>query len=80
MPSLWRCRWPGSVEPDRAAVHRVLSQWLDTEHHAQRKPWSWSAGGSEGEILVGLLDDRLTERLVHGADAAGTPMRQVAAG
>ena len=80
MPSLWRCRWPGSAaEPDRAAVHRVLSRWLDTEHHAQRKPWSWSAGAAEGEILVGLLDDRLTDQLLHGADAAGTPVRQVAA-
>ncbi len=58
-------------------MHRTLSRWLDTDHHAQRKPWSWVADAPD--LLIGLLDDRLADRLVHGADAAGTPVRQVAA-
>ncbi|MGH3842093.1 MAG: CRISPR system precrRNA processing endoribonuclease RAMP protein Cas6 [Pseudonocardiaceae bacterium] len=74
MPSLWRCPWP---ESDRGAVHRTLSRWLDSDHHAQRKPWSWAPQTSG--LLIGLLDDRLAERLLHGADAAGTPIDQVAA-
>lgn len=81
MPSLWRCCWTGSVDPDRRAVHRTLSRWLDGDHHAQRKPWSWaSAAPSPGrELLVGLLDDGLAERLCSGADAASMPVQQVAA-
>lgn len=74
MPSLWRCRWP---EPDRQAVHRTLSRWLDTEHHAQRKPWSWVTQAPD--LVIGLLDDRLAERLHGGADAVGLPVEQVAA-
>ncbi|MDQ3152538.1 MAG: CRISPR system precrRNA processing endoribonuclease RAMP protein Cas6 [Actinomycetota bacterium] len=81
MPSLWRCRLTSSVELDRSAVHRMLSRWLDTDHHAQRKPWSWTCAEdtSPRELLIGLLDDRLAERLRSGADAASMPVRQVAA-
>jgi len=56
-----------------------LSRWLDSDHHAQRKPWSWAAHTADRDLLIGLLDDRLTERLRSGADAAGAPVRQVAA-
>lgn len=77
MPSIWRCRWPGLDGLDRHAVHRVLSRWLDTERHAQRKPWSWTADASD--LLIGLLDNGLADRLVRGADAAGSPVRQVEA-
>ncbi len=81
MPSLWRCRLTSSVELDRSAVHRMLSRWLDTDHHAQRKPWSWTCAEdtSPRELLIGLLDDRLAERLRSGADATNMPVRQVAA-
>lgn len=57
-------------------MHRTLSQWLDTDHHAQRKPWSWVADASD--LVIGLLDDRLADRLVPAADAAGIPVRRVA--
>lgn len=77
MPSIWRCRWSGSAELDRHAVHRTLSRWLDADHHAQRKPWSWLAD-SPG-LLIGLLDDQLVDRLVSSADATGTSIWQVAA-
>lgn len=62
-------------------MHRTLSRWLDGDHHAQRKPWSWaSAAPSPGrELLVGLLDDGLAERLRSSADAASMPVQQVAA-
>jgi len=56
-----------------------LSRWLDSDHHAQRKPWSWAAHTADRDLLIGLLDDRLTERLRSGAAAAGAPVRQVAA-
>ena len=78
MPSLWGCRWNGAADLDRSAVHRTLSRWLDGDHHAQRKPWSWT-GVSDRELLIGLLDDRLTDRLRSGADATSMPVRQVAA-
>lgn len=76
MPSLWCCSWPRSAKPDRHAIHRALSHWLDTTHHAQRKPWSWVAHGPD--LLIGLLDDQLADQLVAGAGAAGMPVRQVA--
>lgn len=81
VPSLWCCRLISSGELDRSAVHRMLSRWLDTDHHAQRKPWSWSADvdTSPRELLIGLLDDRLVDRLRSGADAMNAPVRQVAA-
>lgn len=72
MPSMWRCQW---IDPDRATVHRTLSRWLDSDHHAQRKPWSWTA--QDSGLNISLLDDRLAERLVHCADAASTPVQQV---
>lgn len=78
MPSLWGCRWNGAADLDRSAVHRTLSRWLDGDHHAQRKPWSWT-DASDRELLIGLLDDRLTDRLRSGADATNMPVRQVAA-
>lgn len=74
MPSIWRCEW---VDPDRAAVHRTLSHWLDSDHHAQRKPWSWRTQNSG--LMIGLLDDSLADRLRRGADAAGAAVGQVAA-
>ncbi len=81
MPSLWRCSWLGPTDLNRHTVHRILSRWLDTDHHASRKPWSWSGevGASPCSLLVGLLDDRLADRFLRGADAAGAPVRQVAA-
>ena len=68
MPSIWRCRWTGSAEPDRSVVHRTLSRWLDGDHHAQRKAWSWTCteDTSPREPLIGLLDDRLADRLCTG--------------
>jgi len=77
MPSLWRCRWPEPAGPDRQAVHRTLSRWLDGDHHAQRKPWSWVV--QTPDLLIGLLDDQLAERLRSGADTASMPVAQVAA-
>lgn len=73
MPSIWRCEW---IDADRTAVHRALSRWLDSDHHAQRKPWSWTAQTSG--LVIGLLDDQLADRLRSGADAAGTSVQQVA--
>jgi CRISPR-associated endoribonuclease Cas6 len=77
MPSLWRCCWPACADLDRHAVHRTLSRWLDTDHHAQRKPWSWVADGSD--LRIGLLDDQLTDRLLTGAAATSAPLEQLAA-
>jgi CRISPR-associated endoribonuclease Cas6 len=55
----------------------MLSGWLDSDHHAPRKPWSWVR--AESELLIGLLDDRLGERLLRGANAIRMPLEQVAA-
>ncbi|MGQ0841592.1 CRISPR system precrRNA processing endoribonuclease RAMP protein Cas6 [Actinokineospora sp.] len=75
MPSLWRLRLPlpdnGCV--DRRGVHRMLSRWLDVDHHAQRKPWSWTTTGAGLEI--GLVDDSLVARLTRHA---GRDLTQVA--
>lgn len=79
MPSLWRCCWTATADPDPQTVHRTLSRWLDGDHHAQRKPWSWAGAASDRELLIGLLDDRLAERLMCGADATSMPVAQVAA-
>ncbi|HEU0087525.1 MAG TPA: CRISPR-associated endoribonuclease Cas6 [Pseudonocardiaceae bacterium] len=57
----------------------MLSRWLDSTHHAQRKPWSWVAQTPGRELLIGLLDDRLAELLCSGAGATGAAVRQVAA-
>lgn len=71
MPSLWRS---GCAEPevlDRRAIHAQLSRWLDDDHHAKHKSWSWTlVGGDDGprELQVGLLDDGLAARLLAGAD------------
>lgn len=73
MPSIWRCPW---FDPDRATVHRTLSRWLDSDHHAQRKPWSWIPQTSG--LSISLLDDQLADRLVYCAGTAGTPVQQVA--
>ncbi len=45
------------------------------------KAWSWTrdADAAHRELLIGLLDDRLADRLRSGADAAGMPVRQVTA-
>jgi CRISPR-associated endoribonuclease Cas6 len=52
-------------------VHATLARWLDDDHHADRKPWSWVArrNGIDDMIEIGLLDDNLADRLVAGADA-----------
>lgn len=55
----------------------MLSRWLDSDHQAQRKPWSW-APDAQG-LLIGLLDDRLAERLRGGADTVELPVAQLAA-
>lgn len=71
MPSLWRWRLGGDVTPDRRDVHRLLSRWLDTDHHAARKPWSWTTlrlNSGERVIEIGLVDDTLVEALVGNAD------------
>ena len=67
MPSLWS--WPLATadDLDRRAVHALLSEWLDIDHHAKSKPWSWSA--HPGELRIGLLDDGLVERLLDRAEA-----------
>lgn len=77
MPSLWRCRWPAVTELERHTVHRTLSRWLDTDHHAPRKPWSWVVDGPD--LRIGLLDDHAIDRLLTGAADAGTPLEQLAA-
>lgn len=61
MPSLWAIPAVLSGPVDRRAVHRRLASWLDTDHHADRKPWSWAV--HNGRIEIGLLDDALAERL-----------------
>jgi CRISPR-associated endoribonuclease Cas6 len=64
MPSLWRLPLPdGGV--DRRQVHRRLASWLDVDHHASRKPWSWKA--TDSGIEIGLLDDGLADRLAQRA-------------
>lgn len=61
MPAIWSLPLTGGHSVDRRGVHALLSEWLDTDHHASSKPWSWSASG--GELRVGVFDDRLSERL-----------------
>lgn len=71
MPSIWQ--WPldsdGTI--DRRAVHALLSEWLDLDHHAGSKPWSWSAGPADGVLIlqVGIVDDTLVERLLDRSAA-----------
>lgn len=71
MPSVWRWRLGGDIIPERRVVHALLARWLDDDHHAERKPWSWAAhrDGDEHVIEIGIVDDTLAERLVAGADA-----------
>lgn len=88
MPAIWALPLAAGDSVDRRGVHALLSEWLDTDHHASCKPWSWSASG--GELLLGLLDDRLSKRFHErfdvyrrsrtgraGVEPAGSP-RQVA--
>lgn len=81
MPSLWCCRWPGPAAPDRQVVHRALSRWFDDDHHASRKPWSWAYGpdAARPELLIGLLDEQLVQRLRDGAGAVSASVEQVVA-
>ena len=74
MPSLWRLPLPESREVDRRAVHRMVSRWLDVDHHAKRKPWSWTLTATGLEI--GLLDDTLVPKLVR---QAGRSLSQIGA-
>jgi CRISPR-associated endoribonuclease Cas6 len=68
MPSLWRL--PVQAGTERRVVHAVLARWLDTDHHADRKPWSWRWASTDPEpaIEIGLVDDTLADRLVSGSD------------
>jgi len=72
MPSLWEFTIDGAGPMDRRALHRTLSRWLDDDHHAAHKPWSWSASvGPEPTVVrVGVLVDPLAKRLIDGVDAA----------
>ncbi|MGV9366606.1 CRISPR system precrRNA processing endoribonuclease RAMP protein Cas6 [Amycolatopsis sp. NPDC003731] len=73
MPSLWEMPVPGGVI-DRRQLHGLLASCLDTDHHADRKGWSWKA--TTTGIEIGVLDDGLVGRLLTGA---GRRVRQVAA-
>jgi CRISPR-associated endoribonuclease Cas6 len=73
MPSLWEMPVPGGAL-DRRRLHGLLASWLDTEHRADRKAWSWKAMSTG--IEIGVLDDGLVGRLLAGA---GSRVRQVAA-
>lgn len=91
MPSRWRWYVGGATVPDRRVVHAVVASWLDDDHHADRKPWSWTIcqDGDQQVIDIGLLDDSLVDRLIARADkyrvaSAGrvamiAPLEQVAA-
>ncbi|HEX5115086.1 MAG TPA: CRISPR system precrRNA processing endoribonuclease RAMP protein Cas6 [Pseudonocardiaceae bacterium] len=85
MPSVWRWRLADRIAPDRRTVHAMISRWLDDDHHADRKPWSWTLvrGDADRAIDIALLDDTLVDRLITGAEAyrqssMATPIRQVA--
>lgn len=71
MPSIWRWTQPGDSHPDRRLSHRVLSQWLDLDHHGKTKSWSWSAHHTTGgwAIDLGLVDDTLVPRLLDRSEA-----------
>ncbi len=73
MPSLWEMPVPGGVL-DRRRLHGLLASWLDSDHRADRKAWSWKA--TTTGIEIGVLDDKVVERLLAGA---GRRVRQVAA-
>lgn len=94
MPSIWRWHLAAPDHPDRRAVHRVVSRWLDLDHHAATKPWSWSAHPADDgwTIDIGVLDDTLLPRLIERSEAYRTsrsrgtdnppldaPLRQIAA-
>lgn len=72
MPSLWRWVLADAGPVDRRAVHRLLCRWLDTDHHAARKGWSWTpvalAGGAVA-VEIGIVDDDLAGWLVTGTGA-----------
>jgi CRISPR-associated endoribonuclease Cas6 len=63
MPSLWRLPSAETSTMDVRAVHKLVSRWLDVDHHAKRKPWSWTMT-TEG-LEIGLLDDELAGRLAR---------------
>lgn len=82
MPSLWRLPLRQRDRIDRREIHRTLSRWLDVDHHAQRKPWSWTTTAAGVEI--GVLDDTLAARITQhaGSDAvqvAAASWKQLAA-
>jgi CRISPR-associated endoribonuclease Cas6 len=80
VPSIWRWDQSGESAPDRRLLHRVLSQWLDLDHHGKTKPWSWSAHRepSGWVVEVGLVDDALVQRLVQRSEAYRTGGRRPA--
>lgn len=71
MPSIWRYRLTDNDPPDRRLTHRLLSQWLDIDHHAMEKPWSWSTHHAPtGPVLdIALLNDGLTAPLLQRSQA-----------
>jgi len=93
MPTLWQWSLDTDGTPDRRAVHALLSEWLDTDHHTSSKPWSWSPADAGGipALWIGLVDDTLVERLLdrsaayhrskqrRDAPPLTQPLRQVAA-
>jgi len=68
MPSRWRWTLRDQTQPQRRVLHATLSRWLDTDHHAKAKPWSWSMRPtSDGHVIdIGLVDDALAEPLMTG--------------
>jgi CRISPR-associated endoribonuclease Cas6 len=81
MPSRWEITLP-TVTPGTVRLehlHAVVSTWLDEPgtHHAHTKPYSVSPprDGDHGPVIeVGLLDDRLADRLLSRA-APGVRVR-----
>lgn len=73
MPSRWT--WDVDGPLDRRATHRRLAWWLDSDHKAKSKAWSWTETSTG--IEIGLLDDALVERLLAGAGEAVTQVETV---
>lgn len=81
MPSRWTIRFPcdgpGTIRLEH--LHAVVSTWLDEpgQHHAHTKPYSVSPpldGDGSQVVEIGLIDDRLVDRLLTKA-APGVRVR-----